>query len=327
MRWAAPLVLIEALALVSAGSAAAEELHVYTSLDPLDAEQYLRAFETESGVSVRWVRMSSGEVLTRIRAERSRPQASVWLGGSASEFALAASEGLLEANHPRSFDAFAAGTRDPSWRWVGVSTSPIGFASNPAVLKEQGASVPHAWKDLLAPGLRGLVSMAYAFTSGTAYTIIASHVFLMGEDGAERFWRALDQNVHHYNRSGSACVTQVGLGEIGTCVAFSNDILTKGVQKGYPVVLTFPEEGTAHEVNGIALLHDAPEDALGRRLIDFMLDVTAQRLFSKMNNVPIRPDVTGPELGAVSKPIEMDTDRAARERRHWVEMWREATGQ
>jgi iron(III) transport system substrate-binding protein len=324
MRWAA-LLFVEALLL--ARPAVAEELHVYTSLDPLDAQRYLGAFEAETRVPVRWVRMSSGEVLTRVRAERNRPQASVWLGGSASEFALAASEGLLEANHPKSFDAFPPGTRDPLWRWVGVSTSPIGFVSNPAVLSEQGASVPHAWKDLLAPQLRGLVSMAYAFTSGTAYTIIASHVFLMGEDGAVSFWRALDQNVHHYNRSGSACVTQVGLGEIGTCIAFSNDILTKGVQKGYPVVLTFPEEGTAHEVNGMALLRGAPEEELGRRLIDFLLDAPAQRLFAQMNNVPIRQDAAAPEQTGGSKAIEMDTDRASSERRRWVELWREATGQ
>jgi iron(III) transport system substrate-binding protein len=325
MRWAALLLWFGAL--VFARPASAEELHVYTSLDPLDARQYLEAFEAETKVPVRWVRMSSGEVLTRVRAERTHPQASVWLGGSASEFALAAAEGLLEAHHPKTYDAFVAGTRDPSWRWVGVSTSPIGFASNPAVLEEQGARVPHAWKDLLGPEFKGLVSMAYAFTSGTAYTIIASHVFLMGEDGAVAFWRALDQNVHHYNRSGSACVTQVALGEIGTCVAFSNDILTKGVQKGYPVVLTFPEEGTAHEVNGIALLHGAPEDELGRRLIDFMLDLPAQRLFAKMNNVPIREDAASGDSPAKSKRIEMDTDRAARERRRWVELWREATGQ
>jgi iron(III) transport system substrate-binding protein len=279
---------------------------------------------------VRWVRLSSGELLTRVRAEKARPQASVWFGGSSAEFMSAAGEGLLASHRPASYLDFRSGTFDPTWRWVGISESLVGFASNPRVLKEQGAGVPRAWRDLLRPEYRDLVSMAYAYTSGTAYTIAAALVQLFGTGGAFDYWKALDRNVHHYNRSGSACVTQVGLGEVGTCIAFTNDILTKGISRGYDMVMTFPEEGAAFEVDGIALIQGAPEEALGRAFIDFMLGEPAQKLLGKMHRIPMRTDV-GPGLdlpaSGTVKRIAFDAAAAARERVNTIERWREATGQ
>jgi iron(III) transport system substrate-binding protein len=308
---------------------AAPELHVYTSLDPLEATTYVQAYERASGVTVRWVRMSSGELLVRIRAERDRPQASVWFGGSSAELSIAAKDGLLAAHRPRTFDQFREGTRDVEWRWVGISEGLVGFASNPRVLAEQGARPPRSWRELLEPQYRGLVSYAYAYTSGTAFTLVANLAQLFGEDQAVEYWKKLDRNVHHYNRSGSACVTQVGLGEIGTCIAFTNDILTKGVKRGYDVVMTFPEEGAAFEVDALGLIRGAPEEELGRAFIDFMLDVPAQRLFGPNNRVPIRPDVPGNAdiPHAEVKRITYDAAEAAAKRPRLVELWREATGQ
>lgn len=279
---------------------------------------------------VRWVRLSSGELLVRVRAERARPQASVWFGGSSAELMFAANDGLLERHHPATFDQLPPSARDPDWRWVGLSESLVGFASNPRVLAEQGAAVPRAWRDLLRPELRGLVSMAYAYTSGTAYTIVAALAQLFGEAEAVEYWRALDRNVHHYNRSGSACVTQTGLGEVGVCVAFTNDIVTKGIDRGYGLVMTFPEEGAAAEVDGMALLAGAPEAALGRRFLDFMLDLPAQRLVARKHRIPVRPDA-GPGDGIPAanavRRIAFDPARAASTRTRVVELWREATGQ
>jgi len=45
--------------------------------------------------------------------------------------------------------------------------------------------------------------------------------------------------MHHYNTSGSACITQAGLGEIAIGIAFSHDILAKGTAAGYPIKGSF----------------------------------------------------------------------------------------
>lgn len=313
-----------------AGTARAAELTLYTALDSLEAQIYLEAFEQDSGLSVRTVRMSAGEILTRIRAERARPQASVWYGGPSLDFMIAATDGLLEPYRPRSFDRFPKGAFDPEGRWHGIYLGLIGFASNPKVLARRGAAPPRSWQELLRPELEGEVSLAYAYTSGTSYTVIASLVQLMGEEQAMAYLEALDRQVHHYNRSGSACVTQVGLGEIGTCVAFSHDVLSKGVRKGYPVVLTFPAEGTGYEVGAIGLIRGAPKPEAARKFIDWALSGRAQALLSRWNRLPIRDDA--PVAEGLAHPgevrrIEFDAARAAADRRRLVERWRDETGQ
>ena len=54
------------------------------------------AFEKETGIKVTAVRMSSGETLKRLQAEKNAPKASVWFGGPADGQIQAKADGLLE---------------------------------------------------------------------------------------------------------------------------------------------------------------------------------------------------------------------------------------
>ena len=54
------------------------------------------AFEKETGIKVTAVRMSSGETLQRLKAEKEAPKASVWFGGPADGQIQAKADGLLE---------------------------------------------------------------------------------------------------------------------------------------------------------------------------------------------------------------------------------------
>ncbi len=314
--------------LTFAASAPGAELRLYTSVDRLEAQALAEAFEQDTGTAVRWIRMSAGEVLTRLRAERSRPQASVWFGGPSLDYMNAARDGLLEPYHPRAFDAFGPEARDPEWRWVAAYMGLVGFASNTRVLARRGVAAPTSWQELLQPALRGELSLAYAYTSGTAYTLLAALAQGMGEEPALTYLRALDGQVHHYNRSGNACVTQAALGEVGVCIAFSQDILVKGVKKGYPVVLTFPREGTASEHGGLAVVAGAPEREEAHRFVEWLLSPKAQQRLAQWSRLPIRPDVPADFADARGvRRYPFDPVLAASQRRRLVDRWREATGQ
>ncbi|MEZ4673160.1 MAG: hypothetical protein R2932_02815 [Caldilineaceae bacterium] len=47
-------------------------------------------------ITVNFVRMSSGESLTRLRNEKDNPQFDIWWGGPIDSFIAAKAEGLLE---------------------------------------------------------------------------------------------------------------------------------------------------------------------------------------------------------------------------------------
>ena len=144
------------------------------------------AFEAKTGIETVYVRASTGEALNRIRAEKARPQASVWFGGPGDSYRVAQEEGLLEPYISPSAENIADQFKDPDGYWTGLYTSNLGFASNKTLLAEKGIEVPTSWEDLLNPELKGLVAVANPATSGTAYAYISTIAQLMGEEDVER---------------------------------------------------------------------------------------------------------------------------------------------
>lgn len=305
-------------------------LHLYTALDTNEAKIYIRAFEEETGIQVRWVRLSAGEVLVRIRSERINPQAALWFGGPSPEFIVAKREGLLAPYMPRVNFEQPPGTFDEEHYWTGFYFGAIGFASNTEILARKGIPPPTSWDDLLTPELKGEISVAYAYTSGTANTLLAAIVQMMGEEAGFDYIAKLDRNVHHYNRSGSACVTQVGFGEVAVGIAFSHDVVKKGPAKGYPVVLSFPKEGTGFEIGAMALIEGGPNQAAAKRFMDWALSVRAQDLMQRWFRTPLNPKAEVAQ-GAITadkvKLIQFDSIWAATHRQRLVERWREITAQ
>jgi len=309
---------------------AADVLHMYTALDPNEAKIYIEEFEKETGIEVQWVRLSAGEVLTRLRAESNNPQVSIWFGGPSQEFIASKDFGLLTPyESPVGKDFLTPQQKDEDGMWTGFYFGGIGFASNTEYFEENNLDYPTSWQDLLKPEFKGKISVAYPYTSGTSYTVLATLVMIMGEDGALEYYEKLDQNMHHYNKSGSACVTQVGLGEVAIGLSFSHDIVKKGPSAGYPVKLTFPDEGTGYEIGAMALVKDGPEPELAKKFIDWMLGKDAQDLMQQWFRIPLNPEAEIAD-GAVKASeinlIDFDAVWAGNNKERLIERWRDTIG-
>ncbi len=304
-------------------------LHAYTALDANEAKLYIEEFEKETRVHVKWVRLSSGEVLTRLRNEKNNPQVSVWFGGPFTDFIAAKKEGLLLPYEPKINFKLPEGGYDHEHYWTGISFGAIGFVSNKEILQRKKLVPPESWDDLLKPAFHNDISMAYAYTSGTAYTILAALAQMKGEEAALKYFRALNKNIHHYNKSGSACVAQVSLGEIAVGIAFSQDILKKGIGKGFPVTMTFPKEGTGYEYAAMALLKSAPEVQLGKKFMDWMLGEKAQKIMVDSYRFPLNKNAAKNMKLKTSayKLISFDAEKAGNEKKTLIEKWREVTAQ
>jgi iron(III) transport system substrate-binding protein len=313
----------------SMGSAQ-EALRMYTALDPNEAKVYIEAFTKETGIKVDWVRLSAGEVLTRIRAEAKNPQVSIIYGGSSPEYVAAKKEGLLVPYKSSVGAPFLKGNlKDAEDYWTGFYFGAIGFGSNTTWFAKNKIPLPTTWQDLLRPELKGNISIAYPYTSGTSFTTLATLVQLMGEDKAFDYWKKLEPNIHHYNTSGSACITQAGLGEIAVGIAFSHDILAKGTSAGYPIKGTFPSEGTGFEIGAMALVKGGKQHDLSKKFIDWSLSKRAQDLMQVWFRIPLNPDATvaqGAVKAADVKLINYDDEWAGNNNKRLIEKWRQTTG-
>jgi iron(III) transport system substrate-binding protein len=266
----------------------------------------------------------------RVEAEAANPQATVWHAGSNTSHINAASKGLLAPYKPKTSFALSDSLHAKDWAWTGFYSGAIGFVTNTKFLKEKKVEAPTSWDGLLNPAFSKNVAMAYPYTSGTAYTTYATLIQMHGLEKTLDWWEKFDkQSILQYTKSGTGCIPMAGLGEVAVGIAFSHDILAKGVNKGYPVVMTFPKEGTGYEIGGLSLIKGGPEPELGKQFIDWCFTKKAQNLFQKYNRLPVNPQATVGK-GSVTldqvKLIDYNHIWAGQNKGKMIKAWRDRIG-
>jgi iron(III) transport system substrate-binding protein len=260
------------------------ELNLLCVVEPQWCEGQVFEFsKLYPGIVINWVRMSSGESLTRLRNEAVNPQFDVWWGGPIDSYIAAAQEGLIEPYDSPN----AVNLRNPELMkaadntWYGIYIGTLGFATNSEYLAANPElSAPTSWDDLTEPEWEGQILVAHPSSSGTSYTHLCTVYQMRDEAAVWDYERALANNVLQFTKSGSAPASFVGSGEAAVGIVFSHDIV-KRIEQGMPLELTFPEDGTGYEIGGTALVKGAKNPELAKLWIDWALTPAAQELGPK----------------------------------------------
>ncbi|MBN1921325.1 MAG: ABC transporter substrate-binding protein [Anaerolineae bacterium] len=255
-------------------------------------------FEAKYGITVNYVRMSSGEALARIQAEKDNPQFDIWWGGPLDSFVAAKGEGLLEAydspNYKNLLDQ--AKYKDPDNTWVGVYVGSLGFATNTNWLAEHpGVEAPRSWGDLLKPEFKEQIMVAHPSTSGTSYTAVATVLQIFGEEQGWDYLEMYAGQIAQYTKSGAAPAKFVGQGEAAVAIVFSHDTVHEIDDNGLPLLLTFPEDGTGYEIGGMGILKGAKHLDAAQKWFDWAISAEGQALGPKYKAYQA-PTVQGVEL-------------------------------
>lgn len=317
------LLLILAMVLMFTLAISAQQtVAVYTTLFEPTARLLFDAFEADTGIKVEWVRLSGGEAVARMDAERRNPQASMWFGGVGLDHMTAKNMGLTEAYVSPNASNIPAQFRDPENYWTGIYVGALSFISNQNRLAELGIEAPTSWHDLLKPELKGEIQIANPGTSGTAYNFIATLVQLWGEDEAFEYLKKFHQNVQQYTRSGNAPNPATGLGEVAVGIGYAHDQVTV-VQEGYPVNITTAKEGTGYEVATISLIKGGKQMDAAKKLYDWALTERAAILLASTNVVPIIdvPLAKGAIPISSVNVIDQDDIWAASQKERLVDKW------
>ena len=255
-------------------------------------------FEAKYGITVNYVRMSSGEALARIQAEKDNPQFDIWWGGPVDSFVAAKEAGVLEAydspNYGNLLDI--AKYKDPDNYWVGIYVGSLGFATNTNWLADHpGVEAPRSWDDLLRPEFERQVMVAHPSTSGTSYTALATVLQIRGEQAGWEYLQKYAGQIAQYTKSGAAPAKFVGQGEAAVAIVFSHDIVNEIDNNNMPLVLTFPEEGTGYEIGGMGIIKGAQHLDAAQKWFDWAITAEAQALGPKYKAYQA-PTVKGVEL-------------------------------
>ena len=266
------------------------------------------------------IKMGSGDVISRVRAESQNPQADViWsIGGEPLE----QNSDLLYPYQPKDWDmiedVYKVGTN-----WLPYTGIMNVFLVNTNMLSPD--QYPRTWKELASSHIEG-VSTARADQSGSAYMQLANVLAIYG-DGEEGWavYRTIMENFFIASSSG-AVSRLTNDGEVPVAVTLE-DNAQRFVLGGGPVAIVYPEDGAIAAPDGIAVIKGAPNLEGAKTFVDWAMSSKVQNfLVEEMGRRPVRKDAsTPPGLPPMSEinTIEYDFGWSAENRTAFIDRFRD----
>lgn len=303
------------------------EVVLYVSADEHIARQVIDAFEREHDIAVTFVgdteAMKTTGLVNRLRNERDNPQADVFWSSEIFQTIALAEEGVLAEHVSDATADWPTQYRDGQRRWYG-------FAARPRVIvyapdRVEPDLVPKSWMNLTWDTFRGRIVMAdprFGTTGGHLAAMKANwNKQVAGFYGA--FLLGLKENEIRLLPSGNAgVVSAVASGEADLGMTDADDVWAarangQNVELVYPIHSADEAEignGTLLIPNTVGRVTGGPNPESAKRLIDFLLSETVERLLAESvsHNVPLNPALKGayPEY-EVSDPLVVDYERVA----------------
>jgi iron(III) transport system substrate-binding protein len=319
------------LAALAGTSAAQTQVNVICSVQAEWCNVISTVYARTTGTRVNVSMKGSGEALAQLMAEKENPKTDVWFGGTGDPHLQAAEQGLTleykSPSLPQLHDWAQQQARQSGYRTVGIYSGPLGFGYNPELLAKKKLQVPRTWADLTKPEYKGEVQVGNPASSGTAYTMIATLVQLMGEEKAFDYLKALHRNVGTYARSGTGPIKAVARGETAVSVSFVHDGPGEKMQ-GFPVETITPSDGTGAEIGSMSLIKGARNLEAARKFYEWALTPAAQEMavaakqFQLPSNKAAKVDPRSPDFRKI-RFINYDYAKYGQsaERRRLIQRW------
>jgi iron(III) transport system substrate-binding protein len=295
MRKLSVLLALFLFACLATAGAQVKKVVAYTAHEDAIINAMVPKFKAETGYDLEFVKLGSGDVINRVKAEAANPQCDViWsIGGEQLESQAA----LLEKYVPKEWSKIA-----PVFK-VGTNWLPYTGIMNVLIVNTKlvsEAQMPKSWADLAGAQWKGKISSATPDKSGSAYMQL-NNVLLAYPSKGWDVYKSIFANFFISTSSG-AVPKYVNDGEASVGITLEDNAF-RYVQGGGPVKIVYPSEGVIAAADGIALVKGAPHSEAGKIFIDWCLSKATQDfLVSQMFRRPVRIDGSNaPGLPALDK--------------------------
>ncbi len=293
------------------------ELTWYTAhSDDITAQAFGRSFESlYPGIKVNVLRTTAQVAYQRITQEikASAIQCDVLsstdIGHSVELKAKGAFEKYIPDNASKVLDIYKG--YDPDGYYFVTSAGLIGIGYNTTKVKE--ADAPKNWTDLLDPRWKDNIALGHPGFSGYVGTWALTLRNQYGWD----FFEKLAKNNPRVGRSIVDTVTMLNAGE--SAIAGSGPIATllESVQKGNPLALVYPTDGSCKHPNA------------ARLFMEFLMSEGASQIWVDHFNEPIRPETSPSRLAKSAKELKIIRPTVAEITKgvpEVIKQWRETFG-
>lgn len=294
------------------------------------AEKSFDKFTELTGIKIEYVEISTGKALAKLQAEEGNTTSDVWFGGGVDSYISATELGYLEQYVSPEAAKINPAFSDKDGYWTGLALVPAGFLVNNGILAEKGLEAPKTWADLAKPEYKNEIIMASPAISGTQYAVLNGLLQAMGEEAGWDLFKAIDENVDVYAKSGGEPGPKVAAGEYAIGVLATTGS-TYEMEAEYPVTTIIPEDYIPWTPAPIAIFASSQNKDAAKVFVDYMLSQEGQTNLREADaRVMARADVDVPEVMASldsSKLIDQDVLLFGSERDAILEKWAALAGE
>lgn len=274
----------------SPGADAKGKIMIYTSIYPdiieLIKPELKKAFPN---VEVEWFQAGTEKVMAKVAGEieAKKIQADMLMVADPSYYLyLKEQKLLLPYDAPNRKDIVL--NKDTEGYWTGVRISNMIIAYNTTKVKE--ADAPKSFKDLLDPKWKGKIAMPSPLLSGTAYVMAG----VLADKYGWEYFEKLKANGIKVEAGNSAIQNKLLTGEYLAAAILEENIL-KMADKGEPVKVVYPEDGTIIIPSPIAIFNTSQNQNTAKTLLNWFLSKEGQQVIVKGWMHSTRDDIAPPK--------------------------------
>ena len=282
----------------------------YTAVDLPVAEKVARAFEAKHpGIAVRVERSGAERVFQRIGQEYSSNIHAVDVVNSsdAAHFIVWKRDGILAPYVPEDVAKhFPAEHKDPDGMFASFRLWGCVIGYNTSMVKKEEA--PKSFKDLLDPKWTGKLVKAHPGYSGTIMTATFQITRDLGWDYLEKLAKQKVMQV----QSSTDPPKKLALGERAVMADGNEYNMFQEKEKGSPVEIVYPSEGTPMIVGPNAIFKNAPNPNAARLFQSYCFTPEAQQLIVEVGGLrSVHPQVKEKAGRTPIKEVKWMKDDAA----------------
>ena len=291
------------ISMVSVASAASGNLVLYTSAGATEYELIVNLFNQKyPDIAVEIVTGGTGEIASRINAEKAAPYGDVMMGGGETSFR--GIEDCIEPYKSTEADVLFAEFMPEDNLFTPCYVNVNAIIVNKTLIGELGVEVT-GWESLCDPALKGKISYANPADSSSALEVIVNMLAAMNtigntEDGWEFVTRYVENLDGKFASGSSAAYKAVVAGEYP--VGLSNeDKVISYMKDGADVYAVYAKEGITLRTSNIGIIKGGANAENAKLFVDFVVSAECQTAMEAELNVrPSRSDVPMTTEGRVA---------------------------
>ncbi|MEI6874754.1 MAG: extracellular solute-binding protein [Spirochaetota bacterium] len=279
--------------LVSTAAFASGNMVVYSPNSDGEIQGILYYFGDKYDVKISLQSMGTGEVLSKLNAEKGNPQADVMFGGVNMGVYLT-NKDLFQRYVAKTNGSLPAGYQNTTGFFTNYLLSGSNLLVNTDLEKSLGITVT-SYDDLLNPALKGKIASADPVSSSSAWAQLCNILLVKGGYESPQAWAYVESLIRQLSgklTSGSSAVYKgVNQGEYAVGLTYEDPSVALLADGSKSVRVVYPKEGAVWLPAASAIVAGCKNVDNAKLFMDFLVTDECQTIVAGLTNRPVNTKI------------------------------------